>query len=434
MLMGKKLYKVIRRTTACALAFAMLCGLSGCSAEKEENLLVADVSYPEGYGFDDYDTRREIYRKNSVSDSFVDAVNGFSCDTAYELLKEEGNTCYSPISLYYALAAAAEGAKGQTRDEILELLGESDTDVLSAQCHNLYNILFKDNELGKLLMKGSVWIDDSFEIDSGYTDRLADKYYTESYHGDFASQDMADAMKQWIKDNTGGMDMDIEPDADKVLAILNTVYFSDQWMDKFQKRLTGKDEFRLSDGGTVECEFMNSAYASHYYMKGDGYTRSTLSFKNSGSMYFVLPDEGVDVRSLVDSPEKIHNVLFEGDGKMGEVIWKVPKFSYDTELELNDTLKKLGVTTCFTGDADFSGMGMLKSGENVFVSDIKQNSHIELDENGVTASAFTEIGYAGAALPDGRAEMVLDRPFLYAIVNEKGVIIFIGICDNPAQK
>lgn len=434
MLMGKKLYNVIRRTTSCALAFAMVCGLAGCSADKGEALLVADVKYPDSYGFEDRDARREVYSKNSVSDSFVDAVNGFSCETAYELLKEEGNTCYSPISLYYALAAAAEGAKGQTRDEILELLGESDTDVLSAQCHNLYNILFKDNEIGKLLMKDSVWIDDSFEIDSGYTDRLADKYYTESYHGDFASQDMADAMKQWIKDNTGGMDMDIEPDADKVLAILNTVYFSDQWIDKFEKRLTKKDEFHMSDGGTVECEFMNSAYASHYYMKGDGYTRSTLSFKNSGSMYFVLPDEGVDVRSLVDSPEKIHNVLFEGDGTMGEVIWKVPKFSYDTELELNDTLKKLGVTTCFTGDADFSGMGTLKSGENVFVSDVKQNSHIELDENGVTASAFTEIGYAGAALPDGRAEMVLDRPFLYAIVNEKGVIIFIGICDNPVQK
>ena len=77
-------------------------------------------------------------------------------------------------------------------------------------------------------------------------------------------------------------------------------------------------------------------------------------------------------------------------------------------------------------------MGTLKSGENVFVSDIKQNSHIELDENGVTASAFTEIGYVGAALPDGRAEMVLDRPFLYAIVNENGVVIFVGICDNPA--
>ncbi len=431
--MGKKFYNVIRRTTSCALALAMVCGLAGCSADKGEALLVADVKYPDGYGFEDRDARREVYSRNSVSDSFVDAVNGFSYETAYELLKEDGNTCYSPISLYYVLAAAAEGAKGQTRDEILELLGESDTDVLSAQCHNLYNILFKDNEIGKLLMKGSVWIDDSLEIDSGYTDRLADKYYTESYHGDFASRDMADAMKQWIKDNTGGMDMDIEPDADKVLAILNTVYFSDQWIDRFEKRLTKKDEFHLSDGSTVECEFMNAAYASHYYMKGDGYTRSTLSFKNSGSMYFVLPDEGVDVRSLVDSPEKIHNVLFEGDGAMGEVIWKVPKFSYDTELELDDTLKKLGVTTCFTGDADFSGMGTLKSGENIFVSDVKQNSHIELDENGVTASAFTEIGYAGAALPDGRAEMVLDRPFLYAIVNEKGVIIFIGICDNPVQ-
>ena len=59
-----------------------------------------------------------------------------------------------------------------------------------------------------------------------------------------------------------------------------------------------------------------------------------------------------------------------------------------------------------------------------------QEVHIGIDENGVEAAAFTEILWAGAALPQGRAEMILNRPFLYAVKN-KGQILFVGICQDP---
>jgi len=48
----------------------------------------------------------------------------------------------------------------------------------------------------------------------------------------------------------------------------------------------------------------------------------------------------------------------------------------------------------------------------------------------VEAAAFTEIAWAGAALRQGRAEMILDRPFLYAI-RHRGQVIFVGICGKP---
>ncbi len=428
--MRKKL--CVKRCIAVGLVISVVCGaLAGCSVKEGKNMLMADVNYPKAYSFDDYDERIQRYEENAVEDSFIAAVNDFSYRTASELLSDKKNVCYSPVSLYYALAAATEGAQGTTRDELLTLLGEDDMDVVAEQSNRLYNIMFRDNKVGKLLIHGSVWIDDSLEVNDDYVNRLANEYYTESYHGDFADEKFINVMKKWIKENTGGMEMAVEPDAGTVLTILNTVYFRDEWTDRFDKKLTKKDNFYLSDGSTVECDFMNSTDFSHYYAKGEGFTRSSHSFKNGAGMSFVLPDEGVDIRELIATPEGIEDVLFGGEGSTGEVVWKIPKFSYDTELELNDAIKKLGVTSCFGADADFSGIGRLSSGENIFINEIKQNSHIEIDENGVVASAYTQIDYNGMALPDGRADMILDRPFLYAIVDRSGVVIFVGICENP---
>ena len=42
------------------------------------------------------------------------------------------------------------------------------------------------------------------------------------------------------------------------------------------------------------------------------------------------------------------------------------------------------------------------------------------------------IDYAGAAMPEGRADMRLTRPFLYGIIGTDGSLLFVGICENPA--
>ena len=69
----------------------------------------------------------------------------------------------------------------------------------------------------------------------------------------------------------------------------------------------------------------------------------------------------------------------------------------------------------------------------LFISKVKQDAHIGIDENGVEAAAFTEISWAGAALPQGRAEMILNRPFFYVIRN-KGKIVFMGVCEKVREE
>ena len=106
---------------------------------------------------------------------------------------------------------------------------------------------------------------------------------------------------------------------------------------------------------------------------------------------------------------------------------KIPKFSYGSSLELTALLKNLGVETAFREDADFTG---ISDSSPLFFTTVTQDAHIGVDENGVEAAAYTEIAWAGATMPVGRADMILDRPFFYVIRN-RGQVVFIGICEDP---
>ena len=67
-----------------------------------------------------------------------------------------------------------------------------------------------------------------------------------------------------------------------------------------------------------------------------------------------------------------------------------------------------------------------------YIGDIHQETYISIDEEGVEASAFTQINYVGSGQPEGRAEMILDCPFIYGITAPNGNLLSIGICTNPA--
>ena len=148
-------------------------------------------------------------------------------------------------------------------------------------------------------------------------------------------------------------------------------------------------------------------------------------------MTFYLPDEGVDVYELVSDADVLDQIL-NGDIEYtsGQVIWKVPKFSYGSELSLAGMLRTLGMEEAFSENADFSG---ISDDGPLFISTVKQNAHLGIDEEGVEGAAFTEIVYCGAAMPTDKAEMILDRPFLYTVKNN-GQILFVGICDNPTER
>ncbi len=216
-------------------------------------------------------------------------------------------------------------------------------------------------------------------------------------------------------ENLGENSNEFSLNPDDVMTLINTIYFYDEWVDSFNVKNTIEDEFYLADGSTVKSDFMNMTYGSHGFVGADGYTVSYLNLKNGSQMVFILPDEGVSPYDIISDPELLDealNSLSTDERQMGEVIFKIPKFNFSSNLELKDICKILGMKNAFKITADFTNLSNTKP---LFISGIKQNSTISIDEKGVEAAAFTQIDYVGMALPDGKAEMILNRPFIFAI-------------------
>ncbi len=377
-----------------------------------------------------YPVSSKVIENNPVDNKFLSSVKEFSYKTASQVLSETGgNINYSPISLYFALAMAASGAKGETADEMLALLGVADSNTLSLQCNNLYRLLYTDNEIGQLKLANSLWLNSKAKFKNDFVQNAADNFYAHSFNVDFADETISGLMAKWVSENTNGLLIpEFSIDSAQIMSIINTIYFYDEWTSRFDVLETAEDVFYLSDGSLVNCDFMNSSSHSFSFAKGEGFTRSGLGLKNAGQMVFILPDEGVSPRELLNSPEKMKMVFEQGEEKSGKVVWQIPKFSFGSDISIEDTLKTLGIKSAFSDNADFSDI----TNQSAAISDIIQQTHIGIDEIGVEAAAYTMIIYDRGGIPDERADMILNRPFIYGITEFDGTLLFVGICDNPS--
>lgn len=415
------------------VVIVIMANLVGCSNNYSSTALKSPV-YPKSILFDDYDSQRVRRAENPLDDSFLKAMNDFSYSFASKLLAgQKENISYSPTSIYMTLALAATGANGVTQDEILYVLGLSGkkTDFLSEQSSNLYRLLYDDNKIGKLKIANSLWLKKDRDFKDAFITNAVQNFYASIHSIDFSDNNAAGIMSKWISENTNGIlapKMSLDPE--QIMSIINTIYFKDEWADRFNEDYTKPDTFYLGDGSEIECDFMNRTYLTHGYKKGEGFTNSSLYLKNAGSMLFILPDKGVSVDDLLATPQKAALLFNTEDEENGKVILQIPKFSFGNNLDLIEVVKAAGVKSAFEHNADFTGI----TDDTAFISSINQQTHIAIDENGVEAAAFTEIVAAGSAAPNEKvAEMILDRPFIFAIISNNGAILFLGVVNNPAD-
>ena len=289
-------------------------------------------------------------------------------------------------------------------------------------------VLCKDS-FCQLHIASSLWVSPKLPLKDAFLDTAEEQYFAEAYEADFADEKTREAMGRWVSGQTKGLiTPQLAVNSDDVMHLLNTVYFYDEWTDAFSEKHTKEDRFYLENGEEISFPFMNRKFGSHGYAKGDGFIRSYLPLKSSGSMVFVLPDPGVTAGELASSPERLYEAFEGGTSHVGEVEFKVPRFQSDSRCDVKEMMQSMGYLSLFE-DGDFSQM---TDADGIFVSSIRQDSHISVNEKGVEAASFTDLAYAGAALPDGKAEMILNRPFLYGI-QDNGVWLFIGVCDVPEE-
>ena len=392
---------------------------------RENNGLQMKITYPAAYAFDS-EEQFSVSNQYPVKDDFITSVNQFSYLTASKLLNEKENLNYSPLSLYYALAVASTGADGETAKQFQQLLGGYDSKDLSIACNHLYRQLYRDNNVSTVKIANSLWINQS-NVKQSFVTNAAHNFYSSCHVMDFADSSASKAMSQWVSDQTDShLKPTISLDPDQLLSILNTISFQGQWIDRFEKDQTKEGLFTTSQDQKISCDFMNRINQSSF-TKTDQYTAASLSLKDSYSMTFILPSSSSSVKEIASSPELLQSIFSQEPTGYGKVTWKVPKMDFSSSFKLNDSLKELGLSSAFLPSANFSNMIEGPS----WIGTVNQNTRITLDEEGVTASAFTQIDYNGSAMPTDEAKMILDRPFLYAITSGNGCVLFIGCYNRP---
>jgi serpin B len=163
----------------------------------------------------------------------------------------------------------------------------------------------------------------------------------------------------------------------------------------------------------------------------DGYTAVELPYKGREmAMLILVPDRGrfFEFEQALDASVINHTVnsLTHWDLQL-----EMPKFKYESEIQLRDTLSQIGMPDAFDPDyADFSGMIGTRE---LVIQEAYHKGFISVDEKGTEAVAATAvvIGLTAAPTP---LTVTIDRPFIYLIRDiQTNAILFIGRVMNPEE-
>ena len=348
----------------------------------------------------------------------------------------EENAVLSPVNIYMALAMLAELTDGESRAQLLDLIGAQNIEAVREQAQAIWRACSMDVEEIQCVLASSIWLRDDLGFVQSTMDTLANTYYASSYRGEMGSGEINRAIQSWLNEQTRGLLEEqaatIETDPLTVLLLATTIYYSAQWTDEFNEELNYTDVFH-APSGDVDTEYMYTGRFMDYY-SGEGWGAVRLSLRGGNGMWFILPDEDVSVDALLEDDD-VMRLMSAGEADEGEyvrVYFSVPKFDIASQLDLTEGLMELGVTDVFDPDvSDFTPM-TTDTDVPIYVSEATHAARVKIDEEGVEAAAFTVLDAPTSMAPsDEEIYFTLDRPFLFAISSQDGLPLFAGVVNRP---
>jgi serpin B len=443
MLMGK-----IMRTTSFFLgALALtLAAVSGCNSDPP-------VDPGPGDECQDADTagcvitsdKQRIMSPDVPAEELQALVTGnttFGLNLYQELQAEPGNLFYSPHSISMALAMTWAGARGQTEADMAAVLGLTLTQEKTHAAFNALDQALASRGQGaqgvdgggfRLNIANAMWAQIGFPFESPFLDTLAVNYGAGVHVVDFEKSTIQaiDLINGWVADRTEDRIEKLVNEevvtGDTRFVLTNAIYFNAAWADPFEEKNTKDGAFNLQAGGTVTVPMMHGTQETGY-VDGDGYQALSMPYDGYElSMVLVMPDAGTlaDFEASLDAAAI--DAIFGALGTYSVDI-TMPKFKFESEFNLSESLKAMGMKSAFDG-ADFSGM----SSEGLVVTDVVHKAFVAVNEAGTEAAAATAVIGGPTSIPEP-ASITLDNPFLFFIRdNATGAILFVGRIQDPSK-
>ena len=376
--------------------------------------------------------------------ALVDGNNAFAFDLYQALREEDDNLFYSPYSISLALAMTYAGARSETAQQMADTLYFS---LPQDRLHPAFNSLDiklaqrgegaqgRDGEGFRLNIVNAIWGQKDYKFLAEFLDMLAEDYGAGLRILDFVSapEESRITINNWVGDQTEGRIEDLIPqgliNALTRLVLTNAIYFNAAWQYPFAEDITDDGTFYLLKGNEITVPMMRQT-ESFGYAKGDGYQVIELPYDGRElSMVILLPARGQFESFEVSlDAQQVDAIL--GSLEQREINLTMPRFEFESDFGLKETLAALGMPVAFSGGADFSGM---TGNRDLFIADVIHKAFVSVDEAGTEAAAATAVVMELTALPDMPIDVNVDHPFIFLIRDiETGAILFVGRVVNPS--
>ena len=345
--------------------------------------------------------------------------DGEGLSSSIKLLKEkfkedQNNLVVSGLSLDYATCMLANGATGQSLQE-LESFFEKNT---VEKTNKLSSMLETIKNSGTLEVANSIW---GNRFQEQYKTDMKNKLDAEV----LALPDNTKVINDWIAEKTHNKIQQLLEEQNIVgeypTYLVNAIFFKGLWTSKFDTRDTMDREFTTLEGSKIQVPTMFNNTEVDYATNED-MESIRLTYQDGGIMSIYLPKEGVDFNSFIQglSKDKLLNMEYTNL----EMDIFIPKFEIESTLDVKAIMESLNIHRIFDPtNTDFS---VMTTDTNRYVTAFKQKATIKIDEEGTEAAAATEITLDKSVSIGEDITFRANRPFLFYVSEGDFLGVYTG--------
>ncbi|WP_156756425.1 serpin family protein [Actinokineospora pegani] len=337
--------------------------------------------------------------------------------------------CWSPFSVASALGLLGEGARGQTRAELVELLG--DLEALGADLAGALELdaPTRGRDEPVIACANTLWVDASVPVRDEFAQRLSGGVRNVPFKA--APEKSRQAVNADVAETTRQLIPELLPpgsvNGDTVSSLVNALYLKTAWMSRFTEGATEDRPFH-TPGGSVRVPTMFQQERLPYAAV-EGWQVIGLPAIGGVDAVVLMPDGDLAEAEAALTGESLGRLL-DAASKVEELRLRLPRLSLRTQAELADVVSGLGVQTIFGDEADLSGI----SPDGLAVQQIIHESVLEIDEEGLEGAAATAVMMRAVSfVVSDPLEVTVDRPFLLLVRNRRtGVLYFMARVTDPS--
>ena len=369
---------------------------------------------------------------DNIEGGAAGAVPSFAFGLFQDIVSNDGSDIVflSPLSASLALSMTANGASETTRQEMLSVLG-FDCSIKEVNEYNrsVMDLFASEPDGVELNAANSIWVSDAFPLKGRFCRTVRKNYDAMVTNLDFSDPASPSVINRWCADNTAGRidKMIVAIDPATQLYLLNALYFKGLWTTPFDTALTREDIFH-GDSNDSQVKFMyNKAYFPYYIGPEGSMVELPYGDDRNFVMDVIIPPDGLSADEFVIGLDSESLSRLSSGLQTDEIRLMLPSFKAEYDVSLNAALQRLGMKEAFTSSADFSDM----SKEPLMISEVRQKTFIEVNEEGSEAAAITSVSMMRASLGPEPVRFTVDRPFVFLIRERtSGTVLFMGLVRN----